>query len=81
MAATASTSVTVGAALPGEQFAALGSAAIKLITDLQEEANSPDELKAAAAKQRLADMDALAIAQQNNDIEAERKAAENAGDL
>ena len=76
--ATASSSVSIGAALPGEQFAAAGAAALKLITTLQEEANSPDMIKADLARKKLATMDALVLAQQNNDLEAERKAAENA---
>jgi hypothetical protein len=73
---SAPTQISVGAALPGEQFAALGSAAIKLITDLQEQSNSPDEIKAGIARARLARMDALVLAQQQNDLETERKAFE-----
>lgn len=54
----------------------LGAATIKLITELQAEANSPDMQKAEAAKQRLQEMDALTIAQQQNDVAAERAAFE-----
>lgn len=54
------------------------TAIVKGITTLQEEANSPDELKAAAAKKKLADMDALALAQRTDDLETERKFSENA---
>jgi len=77
MTSPAPTSLTLGAALPGEQFAAAGAAALRVIADLQEEANSPDKIKAAIAKKKLAALDALVVAQQKNDLEAERKAFEN----
>lgn len=73
--------LTIGVdALPiGTAALNLVTAGVKFITDLQEEANSPDMVKATLAKKKLADMDALAVAQQKNDIEAERKAAEAPG--
>jgi hypothetical protein len=55
------------------------TATLKIITDLQEEANSPDEVKAKEAQLRLAQMDALVLAQKSNDLETERKFAEAAG--
>lgn len=70
------TSLTIGASLPGEQFAAVGAQALKLVTDLMADANSPDMVKAAEAKKRLADWDAFALAQQQNNLEAERKEVE-----
>jgi hypothetical protein len=54
----------------------LGAASLGLITELQREANSPDEQKAAAAKQRLAELDAFVAAQKANNLEAERKEVE-----
>jgi hypothetical protein len=50
----------------------LGSSAANLITELQKEANSPDAVKAAQAKERLAQWDELATAQAGNQIEVER---------
>jgi hypothetical protein len=58
---------------------ALGTASIKYLTDLQADLNSPDMKKAEAAKQRLAEMDELTIAQKNDDVQKEREAFEKVG--
>lgn len=50
----------------------LGATVVTFIAQLQAEANSPDAVKAAQARATLAQWDALATAQTNNDIETER---------
>jgi hypothetical protein len=70
---------TLGIVTDVGAVAGLGSAALKLITALQEEANSPDMVKAAIARNKLARMDALAAAQRNDDLLSEQIAAESAG--
>jgi hypothetical protein len=56
----------------------LATEGAKLVAELQQEANSPDEVKAATAKKRLAAIDALVQAQSCNNLKAEQEAAENA---
>jgi hypothetical protein len=69
-------SVTVAAPAPTDPVSAglgLGTAITNLIAELTKDANSPDAVKAAQAKERLAQWDQLATAQQNNDIQTERE--------
>jgi hypothetical protein len=51
----------------------LGTAVTNLVAQLMAEANSPDAVKAAQAKEKLAQWDQLATAQQNNDLQTERE--------
>lgn len=71
--------VTLGVTTDVGAVANLGSSALKFITELQADLNSPDEVKAAIAQKKLAAMDALALAQQQNDLNAERLAVESVG--
>jgi hypothetical protein len=50
----------------------------KIYAQLEEQANSPDMKLAAAAKQKLAEIDDLVKAQKENNLQKEREAFENA---